>query len=149
VDVGATQALLALQVDVLVNVDPLHVAPAHVVPVAYFRQPPFPSQVPSSPQVDAAAAGHWLAGVGAVPAGTELHVPTDPVSAHETQVPLQAVEQQTPCAQFPVLHSGPVLQLAPFGFLPQLIALVLQLLGEAQSVSAVQVVLHVVALRQL
>jgi hypothetical protein len=36
------------------------------------------------------------------------------------QVPTQVVPQQTPCAQFPEVHSDPAVQAAPVGFLPQL-----------------------------
>ena len=41
------------------------------------------------------------------PAGTVEQVPPVPVSAHDMQVPVQAVRQQTPCAQNPLSHSVP------------------------------------------
>ncbi|MDX2023449.1 MAG: hypothetical protein SF187_24650 [Deltaproteobacteria bacterium] len=43
-----------------------------------------------------------------------------PTKLHERQAPSQAVLQQTPSAQFPDSHSGPLAQTAPSGFLPQL-----------------------------
>ena len=53
---------------------------------------------------------------------------------------MQAVAQQTPCAQNPELHSVATAQLAPIGPLPQLPFL--HVLPAAQSASTVQVVLH-------
>jgi hypothetical protein len=61
---------------------------------------------------------HWLK--GSEPAGIEAQVPTVPVSAHDRQMPTQAVAQQTPCSQNPALHSAAPAQVAPIGFLPQL-----------------------------
>ena len=56
------------------------------------------------------------------------------------QVPVQALLQQTPCAQKPDAHAEATVQGAPGGDLPQL--LLTQELGETQSVFAEQVVLH-------
>lgn len=42
---------------------------------------------------------HWLAGVGAVPAGIDVQVPAVPDSAQLWQVAEQPVLQQTPCSQ--------------------------------------------------
>jgi len=50
------------------------------------------------------APGHPLNGSGA-PLGTGLQTPMEPGSAQEVQLPEQAVLQQTPCAQNPLLHS--------------------------------------------
>ena len=77
-----------------------------------------PSQVPSVPQLGAPWSVHWFS--GSCPAGTVEQVPPVPVSAHDRQVPVQAVRQQTPCAQNPLLHSGPAPQDAPRGLRPQL-----------------------------
>ena len=78
------------------------------------------------------------------PAGTDAQVPAVPVSAHDTQVPVHAVEQQTPCAQKLCVHWLAVVQGWPSASLPQL--MLTQLLGATQSVAAlVQVVLHAVA----
>ena len=112
----------------------LQVAAAQVVPPRYRRQPPVPSQVPSVPQLGAPWSLHWLS--GSWPAGTVEQVPPVPVSAHDMQVPAQAVRQQTPWAQNPLLHSGPAPQDAPRGFRPQLEAV--QTLPVVHSVDVVQ-----------
>jgi hypothetical protein len=44
-----------------------------------------------------------------------LHIPSVPVSAHDTQLPVQAEAQQTPCAQNPLMQSSGAAQLAPIG----------------------------------
>jgi hypothetical protein len=100
------------------------------------------------PQVETAAIGHCDAGFGVVPAGSDAHVPGDVESAHETQLPVHAVEQQTPWAQKFELHSVAVVQETPFAFLPQLPVVVLQTLLVMQSLLPAQVVLHAVALAQ-
>jgi hypothetical protein len=56
-------------------------------------------------------------------------------------VPVQAAEQQRPCAQMLELHSSLLPQVAPIGFLPQLEFW--QLLGATQSASDVHVVRQV------
>jgi hypothetical protein len=106
------------------------------------RQAPAPLQVPSKPQVEALLAAHWVAGVGACPSGTGVQVPTLLVSAHDMQVPVQALLQQTPCAQKFDAHAEPEVQGAPGGSLPQL--LLVQELGETQSAFVEQVVLQAV-----
>jgi hypothetical protein len=50
--------------------------------------------MPSSPHVVPAVATHCVAGVGAVPSATLLHVPRLPASAHDLHVPVQAWLQQ-------------------------------------------------------
>jgi hypothetical protein len=97
-----------------------------------------PLQNPLVPHVVAPASIHWVAGVGAVPAGTLVQVPGDAASAHDWQVPVHAVAQHTPCAQKPDAHSAPAAQVRPSGFLEQVPPL--QTLGEAQWASVVQVV---------
>jgi hypothetical protein len=74
--------------------------------------------VPSVPQLVALMSVHWLK--GSTPAATEAQVPTVPVSAHDRQIPTQAVAQQTPCSQKFELHSVAPPHVAPIGFLPQL-----------------------------
>jgi hypothetical protein len=69
-----------------------------------------------------------------------VHIPTLAGTAHDLQVPVQAVPQQTPCSQKLELHSAALPQVAPIGFLPQLP--VTQLFGGRQSRSAAQIVLH-------
>jgi hypothetical protein len=78
-------------------------------------------QVPSVPQVVAAAttqraSGSWL------PAGTLVQVPASPLTAHDLQVPVHAVAQQTPCSQKPEPQSAAAAQVPPSGFFPQLMA---------------------------
>ena len=87
-----------------VNVEPLQVAAAHTVLLTYLRQAPAPLQVPSLPQVDAAAIGHCDATRGAAPAAIGEHVPTFPVRVHAPQPPSHALSQQTPLMQNPLAH---------------------------------------------
>ena len=91
-----------------------HVWARHIVPVAYLRQPPAPSQAPSNPQVllSAAAQSSW----GSLPDRTAPHCPEGfPVLArrHDMHLPLHAESQQTPSAHCPVAHSPALEQLAP------------------------------------
>ena len=85
-----------LQVRCGVSVEPTQVAAAHCVPSAQKRQAPAPLHMPSSPQLVAAVPMHWLAGVGAVPFATLVHVPRLPAIAHDLQAVSQAVLQQYP-----------------------------------------------------
>jgi len=94
------------------------------------------------PQVAAPCAPHWLAG-SVPPAGTEVQVPALPVSAHDMQVDPQAVAQQIPCAQIPVLHSVPPAQTAPVDFSPH--DPPVQTAGAAQSAFEVHVALQAAA----
>jgi hypothetical protein len=61
---------------------------------------------------------HWLS--GSAPAGTTEQVPLEPVNAQDMQVPLQALLQQTPCAQWFDMQSESAEQAVLFVFLPQL-----------------------------
>lgn len=126
------------QVRAGVKVVPTHVEAPQVVPLAYSRQPPDPSQEPSVPQLAAPSSVHWFK--GSCPAGTALQVPTLPVRAQDWQVPAQAVTQQKPWAQNPELHSAAAAQAAPIGFLPQLPEM--QVLGATQSALEAHVVLQ-------
>ena len=94
------------------------------------------------PQVAAPCATHWLAG-SVAPAGTGVQVPALPVSAHDMQVDPQALPQQTPCAQIPVLHSVPPAQVAPVAFSPQ--EPPVQTAGAAQSAFELHVALQAAA----
>lgn len=87
-----------------VNVDPVQDAATQVVPATYSRHAPAPLQKPSVPQVPAPWVAHWVVGTGACPAGMLEHVPGEPATAHDRQVPVQVVRQQTPCSQKPELH---------------------------------------------
>jgi hypothetical protein len=128
-----------VQLEAAVNIVPVQEAARHCVPVAYLRQAPLPSQEPSRPQVEAAAIVHWSS--GSVPAIAFAQVPA--AFAQVRQVPVQAVEQQVPWAQICELHSVPVVQVDPFGLLPQLVPT--QTLGEAQSPAPPQIVLQILA----
>jgi len=65
----------------VICVDPVQVGDEHAVPLTYFRHPPLPSHVPSAPQVAAPLSAHWPS--GSAPAGTGLHTPSLPATAHE------------------------------------------------------------------
>jgi hypothetical protein len=119
-------------------VPPAQASVPHNVPETASRQAPAPSQKPSVPQVEVVLGAHCAR--GSRPAGTLVQAPALPPIAHDRQFPVQAVAQQTPCAQNPELHSVLAAQLAPRGLLPQLP--LLQVLPPAQSASVVQVVLH-------
>jgi len=124
---------------------PAQVGARHCVPDAYRRHAALPSHIPSLPQVVAPWSAHWPS--GSEPSGTLVQVPTLLGTAHERQVPVQVVPQQTPCSQKPELHSGPPPHAAPIGFLPQLP--LMQLLGARQSASLVQMVKQRPSLPQL
>jgi hypothetical protein len=81
------------------SVDPMQLAAPQAVPTAYFRHAPAPSHLPSVPHVIDPMSVHWVAGVGAVPAGTGEQVPTLPVRLHAWQEAAHPVLQQTPCWQ--------------------------------------------------
>ncbi len=141
VPVWVAQVPVPLQSRGAVKVAAVQVAAAHCVPATCLRQPPMPSQAPSSPQVEAAAARHWLAVSGGDPAPIGEQVPTLVGKAHDRQVPVQAELQQTFWAQNVELHSAFCAHEAPIGFLPQLLA-ASQLLGARQSALLAQVVLQ-------
>jgi hypothetical protein len=82
---------------------------------------------------------HWPP--ESLPAGMLVHVPFDADSAHDLHGPLQAPEQQTPCAQTLLSQSLFSEQLLPTGFFEQMPPL-LQMSGATQSESLVQLVLH-------
>jgi hypothetical protein len=74
-----------------------------------------------------------------------VHVPSEPVSAHDVQAPLQAVSQHTPCAQNDDWHSVAWEQEAPRIFLPH--ELPLHTLGATQLLSIVHALKHVLPLQ--
>lgn len=71
-----------------------------------------------------------------------MQVPTEPAIAHDEQLAVQVVAQQTLCWQWLVVHWLSAVQGAPCERRPQLIVVVLQVLGEEQSVVAAQLVLQ-------
>jgi hypothetical protein len=139
-EVTVWQVPVPLQVRAGVKVDPVQVAATQVVPAAYRRHAPAPLHWPSVLQAAVPRSAHWLS--GSVPNGTLVQVPTVPASAHDWQVPPQAVPQQTPCAQLPVRHSPPAPQATPLAFLAQLPPM--QVKGATQWASVVHVVRHAV-----
>jgi len=128
-----------------VNVEPVQLAAAHDVPMAYLRHAPAPLQVPSLPQVVAAAIGHCAATSGGSPVAIGEHVPTLPESEHDMQVPVHALLQQTLLTQKLDAQSefSPDEHVPPTGIFPQLI--VTQVFPFVQSAAVVvHVVLHAV-----
>ena len=77
---------------------------------------------------------------GSVPGAIDAQVPIVPASAHERQMPTQAVAQHTPCSHRPELHSAAAAQLAPIGFFPQLPAR--QVFGVVHSADVEHMVRH-------
>ena len=102
-------------------------------------QVPTPSQAPSVPQVVAPLSAHCPS--GSAPAGTSVHVPAEPASPQDRQLPEHAVRQHVPCSQKPLAHSAAVVHDAPLVRLPQLPAL--QTLGATHWASPVQVMRQV------
>ena len=141
---GVTQVPVPLQFDAGWRVEVAQVCAMHCVPLAYFWQAPLPSQKPSLPQLAAPPLVHRAVG-SAAPAGTSTQVPMCRVTLQELQRVVQAVLQQTPWAQNPELHEALVVQVAPIDRRPQLIVVVLQRFGGAQSAVEAQVVLHALA----
>jgi hypothetical protein len=116
-----------------------HDGGAHWVPAACSWQRPAPSQNPVRPQVAAPSPVHTP--FGSVPfAGIARQTPGVPTSAHDMQLAVQSVVQQTPWLQNPLLQSAGLAQLAPGGRSPH--DPLSQTFGDAQSASAVQLDLH-------
>jgi hypothetical protein len=95
------------------------------------------------PQVDAPASAHWFS--GSMPLGAFEQAPRLPGSAHDWQVPVQAVAQQTPCWQKPLAHSAETEHVTPGGFLVHIPET--QTFGATQSASAVHEVRQVAPLQ--
>jgi hypothetical protein len=115
----------------------MHIGAAHCVPLTNFRHAPAPLQVPSLPQVDAAAAAHCDATSGGAPATIGEQVPRLPVTEHDMQVPVQAELQQTLLTQKFDAQSefSPDGHAPPIGIFPQL--MVTQVLPATQSAAEV------------
>jgi hypothetical protein len=69
-----------------------------------------------------------------------VQVPRLVVSAHDMQVPVQAVLQQMPCSQWFEVQSPPAAHAAPVAFFPQTVAM--QKSPDAQSASTAHLVLQ-------
>lgn len=111
----ATQLPAPSQVRIPPTEAPLHVPGWQTVPATYARQPPFPSHAPSSPQVDTALLAQTPGERGGSPAATKLQVPGAAIVLHDLQVSVQAVLQQTPSTQNPLVQSAPQAHAFPFG----------------------------------
>jgi hypothetical protein len=94
-----------------------------------------PSHTPSVRQLAGPSSRHWPAGSGPS-AATGAQAPARPVWLQEKQLAVQALPQQTPCAQKVEAHSLPAAQTAPSGFFPQ--ELFWQTAGGAQPASLAQ-----------
>ena len=85
---------------------PVMAAPSQVpalqtVPMTCFRHAPWPSHVPSVPQVETSVVGQVDAARGLRPAGTNEQIPIMPWTLQDLQVSVQALSQQTPSTQKP------------------------------------------------
>ena len=67
--------------------------------MTYLRQAPWPSQVPSVPQLRTSDMGHVDDERGGSPAGTREHVPIEPLTSQRLHVSPHALSQQTPSMQ--------------------------------------------------
>ena len=85
----------------LVTAAPLQVPGWQIVPISYLRHAPWPSQVPSPPQVATSDFEHVEAARGGSPVGTNEHVPISPLTSHRLHVSVHAESQQTPSTQKP------------------------------------------------
>jgi hypothetical protein len=74
------------------------------------------------------------------PGALLLHMPRDASSAHDLQIPVHDVWQQTPCSQNPLRHSCAPKQAAPGGLRPQVPSV--HTAGALQSRSLVHDALH-------
>jgi hypothetical protein len=84
--------------------------------------------------------GH--AGLPPTPALTGLHCPAAPAVLQASQLPAQALSQQTPSLQKPLVHSLPSPQALPVSFLGTHCLLVSQMKPAAQSAAVEQVVVQ-------
>ena len=112
----------------------LQVAAAHTVPAIQERQAPAPLQLPSRPQLAAAAAVQRPCG-SATPAATAAQLPRKPGTLQAWQAPQVAAAQQTASTQLPLSHSLPDVQPAPRALRRQMLPA--QAAGAAQSASVV------------
>lgn len=115
------QLPLPLQVLASVSVDMFagQEGGTHWVPAGYFRQPLFPSHMPSLPQVSAPLTPHLPLG-SFWPAATGKQVPGFALNVQDTHGPSHTLSQQTFLAEQtnPALHSLDCPHDAPFGLSP-------------------------------
>lgn len=134
-DDGTPQVPAPSQVPPGTKVVPLgrQLAPWQEVPCWYFSQAP-DWHLPSVPQLCVPLSVQLPAGSG--PEATAVHCPIVPVIAQDWQAPVQAVAQQTPCAQTDDWHSVLTEQNAPIGLRPH--ELPVQTLPVEQALLSVQ-----------
>ena len=92
-----------------------------MVPDAYSWQVREPEQLPARPQVVTDWVSHSLS--GSVPTVIASQNPSRPLPLQCSHVPVQPVSQQTPSAQWPVLHSLLPVQAWPWSFRHTLVLL--------------------------
>jgi hypothetical protein len=119
----------------------LQLAALHTVPAGYDWQPLLPLHRPLVSQAAVPLFVQKPRG-SAAPAGTLVHRPRELLRPHDTQVPTQALLQQTWSTQNPDWQSTAVAQIWPLGRLPQLPAV--QTLGDTQSSLTLQATRHAV-----
>jgi len=87
------------------NPSPSQAPVSQIVPATNRRQPPFPSQVPSCPQVAGVLALHVARPLEAAPAGMNVQSPSALGRLQALQLSPHTEVQQTPSAQNPERHS--------------------------------------------
>src|SRR5690242_17535809 len=92
---------------------PAQVPGRQTVPLGQSRQAPTPSHLPSYPQLDGATAAHDPAVRGAAPAASGTHLLSEAAAAQVWHPDAQAVSQQTPSTQKPLVHSMGLVQALP------------------------------------
>src|SRR6185436_3025698 len=107
----AWQAPVAVQVLASVSVEPVQLPGLHTVAAEYLRQLPWPSQLPSRPQVAGGSTSHSLS--GSSPALMGVHLPSAPATSQAWQRPLQGRLQQKASTHRPDWHWPPAMQAAP------------------------------------
>jgi hypothetical protein len=115
---GATHAPFPSHVPAVFRRSPAHDCGTQTVCAAYLLQPPKPSQVPVWPQLAAPLSLQTPRG-SAFPESMGEQMPSSPVSAHDTQAPVQATAQHTPSTQKLDPHSSLPAHFAPFILGPQ------------------------------
>ncbi len=108
----AWQTPAPLQTSAVAKLESQRVAP-QLVPATSRRHAPFPSQVPSRPQLCAASTGQSLR--GSLPFATSPQTPSAPLplpaAVQLWQSPLHALLQQTPSTQLPDAQSAALLHI--------------------------------------
>jgi hypothetical protein len=116
--VPGVQVPVPSQVAAVIWLPPEQEAGTQTAPAVYFWQPPAPSQRPSVPQPATPVSEHWP--LELAPAWARSHVPSEPepflAAVHAMQVAVHTVLQQTPSAQWSLVHSAGPAHTEPFAF---------------------------------